>query len=338
VGTTNVTWLLRFSALAAVLFTSAHFSQAQWKAPDTKNIPPEVIKQMDPEIVSGKRPTFATVTQEGIFALRETPRLDADFVRFSFDLAKLTSVQRDIVRNWIRSGHNTIYLESNDLRSYAILFDVEWADALRKDEKLLDHPVNTDCKDFALSYYNSDRKASSAYRLRKLPAGLTVIVEHEKEPVAGMFPIGEGRVFFRGGAYSGTDSDRWVLNYWHWALGLAVPGAADRFGTSGSATTLTEASKRDRITLKNGDTVTGDIQNDHFSIQTSYGTLKFSRAEIDRITLEGAGANVDILRLKNGDKLSGVVQDRSLIVALSAGGTAELEKDKVKEINFRASQ
>lgn len=102
--------------------------------------------------------------------------------------------------------------------------------------------------------------------------------------------------------------------------------------------TLANASKHDRITLKNGDTVTGDIRNEEFSIQTSYGLLKFSRSEIDRITLEGAGANVDALRLRNGDKLSGVIQERSLKVALAAGEEAELDKDKVKEIRFRSAE
>ena len=44
--------------------------------------------------------------------------------------------------------------------------------------------------------------------------------------VAGSIPLGEGRIVFQS-AVSGTDARRWQLNFWHWAMGLGVPGAAD---------------------------------------------------------------------------------------------------------------
>lgn len=45
-------------------------AHAQWTAPSTKNLPPEIVKQMDPDILAGKRPTFF---------LRSSTRVSLDF-------------------------------------------------------------------------------------------------------------------------------------------------------------------------------------------------------------------------------------------------------------------
>lgn len=325
---------------------------------DADLIPPEVLKQMDPDIRSGKRPTFATISQGDIFGLRENPRFEADFVKFNFAATNLSTVQERIIQNWIRAGHNTVCLSDTDIQKYAsLLTPVRFTAQLRFQSRsssptgfvnstLLRHPVNTDCEkvQFFCPYLQS--RSSGGYFtwavccFTNLAEEGTVIAEAGGgNAVCGSFPLGEGRIIFQS-SVSGTDSRRWQLNYWHWVMGLGVPGAANTeiLGSGSSGLTLKEAVKYDAMILKNGDAVTGTIENERFTVKASYGDMVFETDTIAKIVLEGAGNNIDVIRLKVGDKISGVVQDAKIKIKLVSGGTVEIEKDKVKEIQIRRSK
>jgi len=45
--------------------------------------------------------------------------------------------------------------------------------------------------------------------------------------VAGKFVYGKTECFYMGAALGGPAKLRWERNFWQWALGLKVPGAAD---------------------------------------------------------------------------------------------------------------
>ena len=91
----------------------------------------------------------------------------------------------------------------------------------------------------------------------------------------------------------------------------------------------------DRILLKNGDMISGMVRNETFSIKTSYASLQFPPDKLASIELEGAGANLDQIVLSVGDKMSGVLETAKIKVQLTAGGDAEIDKDKIKAIRFR---
>jgi len=91
----------------------------------------------------------------------------------------------------------------------------------------------------------------------------------------------------------------------------------------------------DRVQMKNGDTVSGMIQNETLSIKTSYAILKFAPDKLVSIELEASGTNVDRMSLQVGDKLSGVLETPKITLKLTAGGEAEIDKDKIKLIRFR---
>ena len=78
--------------------------------------------------------------------------------------------------------------------------------------------------------------------------------------------------------------------------------------------------------------LTGDIQNETFTVKTSYAEISFKRDEISRITLEGGGTNIDVLTLVVGDLLSGVLQNTKVSITLQNGATVEIERDKIKEV------
>ncbi len=314
-------------------------------AKDADLIPPEVLKQMDPDIRSGKRPTFATINQGDIFGLRENPKFEADFVKFNFAVSDLSTVQQRIIENWIRAGYNTVYLKDTETRTYASLLSpikstTEGSGGTWATCTLLRHPVNTDCEKVQFRGHSLGGSRRYIFCFTNLPEEGVVIAEAGGgNAVCGSFPLGEGRIIFQS-SVSGTDSRRWLLNYWHWVMGLGVPGVANTeiLGSGSSGLTLKEAVKHDAMILKNGDSVTGTIENGKFTVKASYGDMVFETDKIARIVFEGAGNNVDVIRLKVGDKISGVVQDSKIKIKLVSGETVEIDKDKVKEIQIRRSE
>lgn len=104
-------------------------------------------------------------------------------------------------------------------------------------------------------------------------------------------------------------------------------------GTTSESSTST--SEYDSIILKNGDAISGTIINKAWSLKASYGDLNFGSSEIDLIDFEGAGQNIDIISLKLGDKISGVVQNNIINIRLVSGAELKIDKDKIKTIRFK---
>ncbi|MCX8108188.1 MAG: hypothetical protein N3G20_05220 [Verrucomicrobiae bacterium] len=208
--------LFKTIVLLAVFLPAAHGQR--WG-----HIPPEVKKNMDADILEGKRPRFKDLLQNEILELREGQRFDVDFVRFRFQMKKLSTVERDIVKNWIRSGKNAVFLEGNDLHEYAELLAPVQCKWILGSPKLLNHPVNTDC-----DHATFKRVWKLAYPcLYNVPADVSIIAEGEPgAPVCGSFTLGKGVIMFRL-TPDGPDADRWDVNFWHWALGLRVPPPVD---------------------------------------------------------------------------------------------------------------
>lgn len=320
----KVLTLIGIFAVVILLIEGGHVHGAS----DADIIPPEVLKQMDPDIRAGKRPTFAKIRQGDIFGLRENPKFKEDFVTFDFVVSKLSTVQRNIINNWVRSGANRVHLKYGQIRAYYVLLEQVYVYHGERPVKLLRHVVNTDCK--LVSF-------GKIYAFKNLPPDSVIIVEGpDGSAICGMFRLGEGTIYFQN-IPIGADNRRWYLNYMHWALGLGVPGAADTgiLGGGSSGLTLKESVKYDAMILKNGDTITGAIENETFRMKTSYGDMTFKSNEIAKIVFEGAGSNVDVVRLKVGDKFSGVVQDKKIKIKLVSGTSVEIDKDKVKEIQIR---
>jgi hypothetical protein len=334
--------------LAIVVIGLISISGMVGYAADEDLIPPEVLKQMDGDIRGGKHPTFAKVRQGEIFGLRDQPKFDADFVRLDFDVAKLSTIQRQIVEKWIRSGVNRIYLADGDFAAYGSLFSPvfysrtsTYGNDRQLAANLLRHKVNTDCSQ--LRFYapyardKDNRKPWIAPCLKNLPIDSTVIVEAGGgEALCGSFKLEAADVVFKL-TTTGNDSRRWELNFWHWALGLPVPGAAETGVAGTSSLTLVQAAQYDAVILKNGDTITGEVLNETFTVKTSYASLQFDRAKLDKVDLEGAGANLDIVTLRVGDKISGVLETSKINVKLVAGQETAIDKDKIKTIRFRRS-
>ena len=127
-----------------------------------------------------------------------------------------------------------------------------------------------------------------------------------------------------------------ISKYGPWNSGYSNVAKIEFISPIGSPfPVLSESSEFDQIILKNGDIITGSIKNDIFTLRTSYGTLQFEAKKIQNINFEGGGQNIDVVILKIGDKMSGVIQEPDIMVHSSTGAEITLDKEKVKDINFR---
>jgi hypothetical protein len=88
----------------------------------------------------------------------------------------------------------------------------------------------------------------------------------------------------------------------------------------------------DRIILKNGDSLSGQLQTKVFTLKTSYGTFNFEASRIAYIDFDTKGKSVDVVMLKIGDRLSGAVDVKSVKFLLRSGGEANLESEAIKKI------
>ena len=312
-------------------------------AKDADVIPPEILKQMDPQILSGKRPIIETIRQKDIFALRSKPKIKADFVTFEFDVSKLSSVQREIMYKWIRGGHNTVYLEGAQIYAHAALLKPAKCEMVKRVvTKLLRHEVNTDTPDVRFVDSDLAQYTYSFYvPLTDLPHDSEVIVETDSgAAMCGYMRLDEGKVYFRGKLDKTPDSRRWLLNWWHWAMGLKVPGAADTrvTGRSMRPSTLAEKSSSDELSLRSGDTASGVVVETAFTIKTAKGTQTHQTSTIERIVFQGAGPDVDELTLKTGQSLRGVIAGDNVTVRLSTGAEVKLPKKSMRQIIFRAKR
>jgi hypothetical protein len=269
-----------------------------------------------------------------IFGLRDKPDQGGDVYSFSLDIAKLSSVQIEIIRKWVRDGQNILFWGQKEARKYDYLF----ADVIRyyahdaSDYSKSNHPVNSDVID--VRFFHSDSWNRAA--LMKYPPDTEVIVSNNKGVVAGRVPYGRGNIYFSlfGDEWPmGRDRDRWTLNFYHWMLGFAVPGTTEIRPASPSPPVVGKRQEpQDRILLKNGETVSGRLTIDGFTVKTSYADLSFELKQVENVVLEGAGQNIEMLILKAGDKLSGIVGPNIIRIKLESGQEVQIEKDKIEEI------
>ena len=105
--------------------------------------------------------------------------------------------------------------------------------------------------------------------------------------------------------------------------------------TPGKLETAAEPTDSDQILLKNGDTISGQVKTEAFRLRTSYGDLKFHTPQIAHIDFEGGGQNMDVIVLKIGDKLSGVIEAPIITLLMRSGTEVNLDKGKIKRITFK---
>ena len=91
----------------------------------------------------------------------------------------------------------------------------------------------------------------------------------------------------------------------------------------------------DQVILKNGDIITGIVTREVVQLKTSYATLFFEMPKIGFIHFDGSDQELDIVILKMGDKLSGMLEIPNIKVKMRSGAEVDLDTQKIRSITFR---
>jgi len=155
--------------------------------------------------------------------------------------------------------------------------------------------------------------------------------------MVGAFEYGKGHVYFNTLTKPyGRDLQRFGLNLNQWLIGKKVPGSAttEILGYTSPEVPREQVERYDLLTLRNGDTLSGTILNESFTIETTYATLSFPKEEIKRIIFESERAEIQIMELVRGDVLRGVIRDEIINIDIPSAGENPIEQDKIREIDF----
>lgn len=95
----------------------------------------------------------------------------------------------------------------------------------------------------------------------------------------------------------------------------------------------------DKVTMRNGDILFGNISAEIVSIRTNYGNLLFKKEDISRLSF-GASEKVqkekelDTLYSKYGDKLTGTIYAPQINIILLTGKNVSVLKEYIREVEF----
>jgi hypothetical protein len=327
--------------ISAMILSASLLAGNSWAKYET--IPPEILQQYDPGIVSGERPEFTLVNNEDIWDLREHPERGGDLVLLQLNIHKLSSPQIETIKNWVRQGAR-VYLNSRDSVYWLIkpIFGMnhESLGYVRQTQSVYSrpypnetHPVMTDVESELLC-------RSTCLGVTGLPEERSVILSADKSHtivMIGAFKYGQGHIYFNTltNPY-GRDLERFGLNLNQWLIGKEVPGSAttEIFGYTSREVSREQVKRYDLLTLRNGDSLSGTILNESFTIQTTYATLSFPKEEIKRIIFESERVEIQIMELERGDILRGVIRDEIIYIDIPSAGENPIEQDKIREIDF----
>jgi hypothetical protein len=91
----------------------------------------------------------------------------------------------------------------------------------------------------------------------------------------------------------------------------------------------------DRVILKSGDSLSGNVQTMTFTVRTAYGTFRLETPKIASIEFDEKGPSTAVVLLRNGDRLSGTVEVESVRFTMLSGEGVSFDGKTIKTINFK---
>lgn len=324
-----VLWLAILSSTVGALATS-------------EGLPPEYGPALKP--LEGRILVVTESNKDIIWDLRDDRTPDrADVVNLSLRGSSLSTPMVNVLKAWLARGKGLVLYAGNhhDAVDNLVLFRPDlpggnFSDAVKIAVAIPNsHPIVSDVGRVELFVQSV---------LDRTPEGAAVpVLEIDNgKAVAVALEFGGGRVLalatggdrpFDASTYdNGVFRARALL----WLAGKPLPGS--QVGAGGAAGGQPPVPETDTVVLKNGDVLRGQVLDAVFALRASYADLSFKVAEVSQIVLEGAGANIEQVMLRTGDRVSGVLTNATIRVRLISGTVVTIDKDKVKSVTFAAQR
>lgn len=91
----------------------------------------------------------------------------------------------------------------------------------------------------------------------------------------------------------------------------------------------------DRIILKNGDVINGDIDTIYYEVKTGYASVALTKEQIWSISLEGGGQDIDTILMRSGSQYRGTISPDVINAILPGGQEIKIPKEMIKSIQFK---
>lgn len=105
-----------------------------------------------------------------------------------------------------------------------------------------------------------------------------------------------------------------------------------------SAGTSYGSNAYDTIELKSGDTLTGTLLTDTFTVITPYTSMVLEKGDISEIRMDSGSENQDVIVLITGGLMEGTIEERTFSFKPASGDTISLEKEQCKHIILKKSE
>lgn len=92
----------------------------------------------------------------------------------------------------------------------------------------------------------------------------------------------------------------------------------------------------DTVSLLTGDVLSGSVVTPVFTLDARYGTLNLERDWIRRIEIGGSPTGADLVLLRSGDRLSGMLLNETVEVRLAGANVAMIDLLDIGSITFAA--
>jgi hypothetical protein len=188
----------------------------------------------------------------------------------------------------------------------------------------------------------------------------SVIDEMDEVVVAGRFAYKGQKVYFLSSAkMAGMDADLFRLKFWHWAMGLDIPGIRAPGGKKTAAAKARLQKKQvieeqktqiqtaalpdapegmDTIVLNDGNHASGYILTETIALKSKFGVLNIPIEQIRKVSITENRSGTFVMQ--GDDKISGTVETAKIAfrfkTRLGTDTDTEIEIDTIKEIIVKA--
>jgi hypothetical protein len=279
----------------------------------------------------------------------------ADYIILELSYDSLESEMVDILREWVRSGKGAIV---STLYSSEVFFTDEQlkTKSTRSRDSRATLRISPNTRHPIIYSVKNIRISTALCHGTRCQVNANVIIRQDTSDFIPLLETSNGEIWIAAINYGAGrimvfptylsnlpcistnkkldwyDNERFAINLDQWLAGYPVPGTSSSIVAESKYANVTES--HDMLKLKNGDTLSGRVLTSSFTLKTSYATLSFKVEEISQITIEGGGSNVDVVVLRIGDRLSGMLQEKIVRIKLPSGAQLNVERDKIKEISF----
>lgn len=308
----NTFKIVIFAMAVSLAFYAVGFADYAYEKNELHPDVQQALHEVEEVVITGAGETSK------IWDLQKNPE-SVDIVYIDADVAKgdFSSSQWNILRDWVKDGH-TVWVDTE--RNSAFLEAFGFSPGPEMDGGVA---TSTGAHDVLADVSKVSTDSGAELRRYDVP-----LLQSNGEIVAAFNYLNRGLIIATGTIRNDRhDGNRLLANLYEFGAGYPVPPSVqdgEAVPPSGSYTV--------KITLRDGEALTGAMITDAFQFQTPYGNFTFYKNEISFISV---ALRMDLIELKRGDRLLGTLSGQVVRIRRPSGDVRTVEIRNLSKIVWR---